>query len=219
MYRLRVDLLAIVGVLLILFMSYNVVRDAVGASRSYGGRSAQIAAHPTSISLQQNADGDSASGVAANPEVRDPLSKLRELDQGLFLAPYDGFDLTQGPHGMAYGHLAIDITGGKEAVILSPINGLVTSLFVDDIGNTTLIIENDRYQVMMLHGLYSVAVGDLVHAGQPVGVESNQGNTVDAYGRSCRGRDCGYHTHLNVYDKTLGSNVNPLELLSTWSAE
>jgi murein DD-endopeptidase MepM/ murein hydrolase activator NlpD len=75
------------------------------------------------------------------------------------------------------------------------------------------MIENSHYQVLLLHGVYTVNVGDTVSAGQPVGYESNQGNTFDAFGQSCRGRDCGYHTHLNIYDKLLGTNVNPLELI------
>ena len=65
---------------------------------------------------------------------------------------------------------------------------------------------------MLLHGIYSVSEGDFVALGQPVGQESNQGNTVDALGNSCRGRDCGYHSHINIFDKVLMMNVNPLDL-------
>jgi hypothetical protein len=75
------------------------------------------------------------------------------------------------------------------------------------------MIENSHYQVLLLHGVYSVDVGDTVSARRPVGLESNQGNTYDALGQSYRERDCGYHTHLNIYDKLLGTNVNPLELI------
>ena len=75
------------------------------------------------------------------------------------------------------------------------------------------MVENEVYQVMFLHGLYTVSLGDMVQIGDLLGTESNQGNTFDAYGQSCRGRDCGYHTHLNVFDKTLGENVNPLNLI------
>ena len=57
------------------------------------------------------------------------------------------------------------------------------------------------------------ATNVLMLAGQVIGSESNQGNTVDWWGRSCRGRDCGYHTHLNIFDKRIGSNVNPLGLI------
>jgi murein DD-endopeptidase MepM/ murein hydrolase activator NlpD len=65
----------------------------------------------------------------------------------------------------------------------------------------------------MLHGVYRVQIGQSVNAGQVVGTESNLGNTMDMQGRSCRNRDCGYHTHLNVFDKRIGTNINPLELL------
>ena len=65
----------------------------------------------------------------------------------------------------------------------------------------------------LLHGIYQVNVGDTLKMGQVIGEESNQGYTIDYLGRSCRGRDCGYHTHMNVFDKNVGANVNPLTLV------
>ena len=109
--------------------------------------------------------------------------------------------------------MAIDIAAGKGATIYSPIHGKVKGLFTDGVGNPTLIIENDRYRVTMLHGAYSVQKGQTVKARQTVGTESNLGNTTDMQGNSCRNRDCGYHTHLNVFDKRAGVNINPLDLL------
>ena len=58
-----------------------------------------------------------------------------------------------------------------------------------------LVIENEVYRVTMLHGDYSVQIGENLKAGEPVGTESNLGNTTDMQGNSCRNRDCGYHTH------------------------
>ena len=130
-----------------------------------------------------------------------------------FVSPYDAYTLTQGPHGFSYGHMAIDIAAGKGSKIYSPINGEVTELFVDGIGNPTLIIENEIYRVTLMHGVYNQQVGDEVRAGEIIGTESNLGNTTDMQGRSCRNRDCGYHTHLNVYDKRIAANINPLDLL------
>jgi murein DD-endopeptidase MepM/ murein hydrolase activator NlpD len=135
----------------------------------------------------------------------------------IFRAPYDSYVLTQGLHGYSYGHAAIDIKAGEGATIKSPIAGVVSASYLDGLGNTTLVIENDYYQVMFLHGLYTVAVGDLLEIGQAIGTESNQGNTVDWAGNSCRGRSCGHHTHLNVFDKRLGQNVNPLALIETFA--
>ena len=141
------------------------------------------------------------------------------LDAGIggspsdFQSPYDDYTLTQGLHGYSYGHMAIDIAAGKGATIYSPINGEVTELYVDGIGNPTLVIENDIYRVTMLHGVYSVQIGDSLKVGETVGTESNLGNTTDMQGNSCRNRDCGYHTHLNVFDKRIDANVNPLDLL------
>ena len=134
-------------------------------------------------------------------------------NQKTFVSPYDSYTLTQGPHGFSYGHMAIDIAAGKGATIYSPINGKVKELYIDGIGNPTLVIENDTYRVTMLHGVYSVQIGQKLKAGQVIGSESNLGNTTDMQGNSCRNRDCGYHTHLNVFDKTRSENINPLNLL------
>jgi murein DD-endopeptidase MepM/ murein hydrolase activator NlpD len=133
-------------------------------------------------------------------------------DPTILTFPYDNYILTQGPHGYSYGHMAIDISAGNGATIKSPIFGAVTQFYFDGLGNSTLVIENEKYQIMMLHGAYTVAVGDQLRPGDSVGTESNIGNTYDWAGNSCRGRDCGYHTHLNIFDKELGRNVNPLEL-------
>lgn len=134
-------------------------------------------------------------------------------DASIFVSLYDTYTLTQGPHGFSYGHMAIDIAAGKGAKIYSPINGVVSDLFTDGLGNPTLIIENENYRVTLMHGIYHVKVRDRLKAGQSIGIESNLGNTTDMQGRSCRNRDCGYHTHLNVYDKRIGANINPLDLL------
>jgi murein DD-endopeptidase MepM/ murein hydrolase activator NlpD len=142
--------------------------------------------------------------ATSSEAIKDPL---------VFLAPYERYTITQGPHGYAYGHMAIDLSAGKGAEILSPINGEVLELFIDEIGNPTLVIENKVYRVTLLHGNYTVCVGDQLDAGQVVGTESNQGYTTDMQANPCGGRDCGYHTHINVYDKQLGENINPLDLI------
>ena len=77
-----------------------------------------------------------------------------------FISPYDSYTLTQGPHGYSYGHMAIDIAAGKGSKIFSPIHGEVSDFFIDGIGNPTLIIENDIYRIIMMHGVYSVQIGD-----------------------------------------------------------
>jgi murein DD-endopeptidase MepM/ murein hydrolase activator NlpD len=110
--------------------------------------------------------------------------------------------------------MAIDLSAGKGAVIQAPIQGTVASKYIDGLGNTTLVIENKRYKVTLLHGNYTVEIDEYVKSGQPVGFESNLGNTTDMQGRSCRNRDCGYHTHLNVFDKAQKKNVNPLTLIN-----
>ncbi len=133
-------------------------------------------------------------------------------DDATIIAPYESYIVTQAVHGLSYGHMAIDIAAGKGEPIKSPISGVVTENFIDDIGNPTLVIENDRYAVTLLHGIYSVQVRDVVAIGDQIGVESNIGNTRDMQGQSCRNRDCGYHTHINVFDKDAEANINPLTL-------
>ncbi|HRQ39289.1 MAG TPA: M23 family metallopeptidase [Chloroflexota bacterium] len=148
------------------------------------------------------------------PASGGPVSKLYVENPTAMVAPYDKYTLTQGPHGQSYGHLAIDLAAGRGEPVKSPINGFVTDLYVDQYGNTTLVLENEVYTVIMLHGDYTVAVGDQVRAGQTVGAEGNNGYTMDFWGNLCYGRTyCGNHTHLNVYDKRLQANVNPLDLI------
>ena len=136
------------------------------------------------------------------------------LAEATFIPPYDVYVITQGLHGFSYGHMAVDLSAGKGTIIKSPINGKVTANHIDYLGNTTLIIENTLYKVILMHGKYDGSIGDVLTAGQPVGIESNLGNTTDMQGRSCAGRECGYHTHLNVYNKLQGTNVDPLELMN-----
>jgi murein DD-endopeptidase MepM/ murein hydrolase activator NlpD len=136
------------------------------------------------------------------------------VDVSVFISPYDDYIITQGLHGFSYGHMAVDIAAGKGAKIKSPINGEVTANHVDNLGNTTLVIENKIYKVTLLHGIFEVSIGDVLSAGQVVGTESNQGYTTDMQGRSCRNRECGYHTHLNVFHKRKKINVNPLDLIN-----
>lgn len=149
----------------------------------------------------------SISSSAAPLEVPVDRSPLK------FVSLYESYTLTQGLHGFSYGHMAIDIAAGKGSPIYSPIHGKVSDLFTDGLGNPTLVIENEIYRVTLMHGIYTVRVGEALTAGQLVGTESNLGNTTDMQGRSCHNRDCGYHTHLNVYDKRIGANINPLDLL------
>ncbi|MBN1146218.1 MAG: peptidoglycan DD-metalloendopeptidase family protein [Anaerolineales bacterium] len=208
--RPRIDGMAVVALAIILFMLLNVLRDAgwIDAAPVEKVNTAAMSAVP--LALGSKAETASTKGAKRLANSQEPKPNP---DADLVVAPYDHYVLTQGLHGFSYGHMAIDITGGKRATIKSPINGIVSDLYVDEWGNPTLVIENEHYRVTLLHGIYKVKVGDVVKAGQPVGKESNLGNTVDALGQSCRGRDCGYHTHLNIYDKQLGANVNPLELI------
>ncbi len=139
---------------------------------------------------------------------------LKVDDPTAVAAPYAEYTLTQGLHGQSYGHLAIDLAAGRGEPVQSPIHGYVSNLYIDEYGNTTLVLENEVYTVTMLHGDFAVAIGDEVTLGQVVGKESNNGYTMDFFGNLCYGRVyCGNHTHLNIYDKRIQANVNPLDLM------
>jgi murein DD-endopeptidase MepM/ murein hydrolase activator NlpD len=155
---------------------------------------------------------NTASASALMPAETEAISD--PIDPTAFGAPYLSYVITQGPHGSSYGHMAVDLAAGEGETILSPINGAVAENYIDEYGNPTLIIENEVYRVTLMHGNYSFSVGQSVALGEVIGSESNQGYTTDMAGNLCWGRaGCGFHTHLNVFDKRLGTNVNPLDLL------
>lgn len=193
---LPLDVVAIFAVLV-------VILGLIFAARTLLWNSSEQPITP-SLSSQPDIQLDSEKSSPLSPPI------LGKTD---IILPYDDYIITQGIHGQAYGHMAIDIAAGKGEIIKSPISGTVTELFFDAIGNPTLVIENEKYRITMLHGNFSVAIGDTLTLGDPVGTEGNLGNTRDMQGVSCRNRDCGYHTHLNVFDKEISSNVNPLEAI------
>jgi murein DD-endopeptidase MepM/ murein hydrolase activator NlpD len=195
----RVDGLTLVALALISFMGFNVLRDRV--------RTAQAASQPAPQPAEKPALPQAGS-------LSDAQAAWSEAEQLAVAAPYEHYTLTQGLRGYSYGQMAIDLAAGKGAEIRSPIDGVVTQRYTDQYGNPTLVIENDFYTVTLLHGKFTASVGDRLTLGQPVGTESNQGYTTDSRGRLCQGRKgCGYHTHLNIFDKRLQSNVNPLDLI------
>lgn len=196
--------LVLVAIVFVAFMGYKVIRD----------RTDNI--NTTSSATEAQVEQPAPPLKPAAAPSGDPTGSPEGIPGGLpeeFASPYDQYTFTQGIHGASYGHMAIDLAAGQGATIMSPIHGAVTELYVDMYGNPTVVIENDVYSVMMLHGEYTVSIGEMVESGQAVGVESNLGYTTDMAGVPCWGRECGYHTHLNVFDKRIGGNVNPLELM------
>jgi murein DD-endopeptidase MepM/ murein hydrolase activator NlpD len=200
-----VDILGLVALVLIVFGGIMVLKEFNSNHEDLTiGEENSVNQTTAGSTVSQDQDPNVGSGQGAPFAVVDP---------DIVAAPYDEYILTQGLHGYSYGHMAIDIAAGKNAIIKSPIHGYVADLYTDQWGNPTLVIENEVYQVTMLHGKYKVAVGDQIELGQMVGRESNFGYTTDYAGRSCHNRDCGYHTHLNIFDKRIGSNVDPLSVI------
>jgi len=204
---IRVDALAIALLVLALFLAIQLLTDSQrGVKETIREDNGTIQIEP-----DYSETGKNNEEIEISPENLVPAAP--PIDSATIVYPYDEYWVTQGPHGMSYGHLAIDLAAGKGTVIKSPIQGVVSANYIDQYGNTTLILDNERYTITLLHGDYPLPVGQEVSLGQDIGTESNHGYTTDMYGNYCGGRDCGHHTHLNVYDKTLGQNVNPLEVL------
>jgi len=189
--------------------SYTIVVAVLLLVFLYGAISAPTAVPSKRSTVQVTAvPGDTAVSTESQPQI--DVSG----DATVMRAPYTNYQITQGVHGFSYGHMAIDLAAGRGEPVLSPINGVVTALYVDEYGNPTLNIENDVYLITLMHGDYTVQIGDKLRAGDQVGTESNKGYTMDMQGNLCYNREwCGNHSHLNVYDKRVGSNVNPLELI------
>lgn len=205
MMRVRLDGMTLAGVAILLLFAVNIVRGWAGEGQPAIGPTNELGT-PVAVMTPAPEALPAAAAVAAGPES-DPAWHLE------IAMPYDEYFLTQGIHGQSYGHFAIDIAAGNGAIIKSIINGTITGGGYDQWGNTFIQVENDNFVVLYLHGLYTAVLGEKVRAGQPIGTESNIGYTLDMAGNLCAGRDCGYHTHLNVYDKRVASNIDPLSLI------
>ena len=211
--RKKPDAMTLVGLAVLLIFAAGIFRNS---TTRVAADAVPETPNPAAIAA---AATEAAAAQAGLPETAPPAEDAAAADalarNTAVSVPYDTYFLTQGLHGESYGHLAIDIAAGNGSTIYSIINGTVTGTGYDQWNNTYIQIENDVYTVLYMHGVYGLAVGDAVTAGQVIGTESNIGYTLDSYGNVCgyTGRDCGYHTHLNVFDKRLGLNIDPLTLI------
>lgn len=99
------------------------------------------------------------------------------------------YDVTQGLHGQSYGHCAIDVSAGLGSPVYSPINGTVTQKYVDGYNNPVIRIENSKFEVELLHGIWTVDKGQKVVISQKIGTEASIGNST------------GPHTHFHALQK------------------
>ena len=181
--RKKPDAMTLVGLAVLLIFAAGIFRnsttrvaaDAVPETPN----PAAIAAAATEAAAAQAGLPETAP-PAEDPAAADALARNTAVS-----VPYDTYFLTQGLHGESYGHLAIDIAAGNGSTIYSIINGTVTGTGYDQWNNTYIQIENDVYTVLYMHGVYGLAVGDAVTAGQVIGTESNIGYTLDRYGNVC----------------------------------
>lgn len=120
---------------------------------------------------------------------------------------YEYAALSQGLHEDS----AIDLWAGAGTPLYSPISGTITNSYLDGLGNTVLIIENEYYRIKLLHGDYIGDRNDKVQQGDLIGFEDNNGNTWSG-GKPCYGRNgCGEHSHISIFDKRAERQVNPLQ--------
>ena len=223
----RFNGLSIVALALIVLGIFTVLADRDMPTRTYAAAVDPAAPHytatntpfqplptlaPILVAITKQVIAEVPTEVVATdppPVVEDdPPDSLEDIR-----LPYDDYVLTQGTHGASYGDAAIDIAAGRGADILSPISGQIMLNGYDMYGNSIIVIENEIWSVKLLHGEYYPNEGEWVGLGQMIGSESNTGYTVDIYGNSCRGRRCGYHTHMNVVDRRTGKNANLIKLL------
>lgn len=214
MIRTRIDALSFVALFLIFFMGFKVL-GLSGTARAEPSLVIQLATTEVDestgggeqIIVETESDSSTSGTIPAEEPQRRKLHAI--------IAPYEDYVITQGTHGYSYGHMAIDLSAGKGAKILSPIDGQITEHYTDEYGNPTLVIENNKFRITLLHGEYTIEQWEWVYQGDVIGRESNQGYTMDMYGNLCHGRsNCGYHTHINIFDKRINRNVNPLEVMN-----
>lgn len=115
--------------------------------------------------------------------------------------PYKRARMSQGLHGCLYGHAAIDLVAKGDAALHAPVSGRVSARYIDEVNNTVLVIDGHDYIVTFLHGVYYVGIGDEIRRGEVIGRQASIG------------RSTGPHTHVTIYDKRAGGNVDPRALL------
>jgi murein DD-endopeptidase MepM/ murein hydrolase activator NlpD len=210
----RFDVLSFVALFLIFFMGFKLIAQSSTARAETVLEITAGLSHIEQASEPVNASGGTVMDQPTeNIGVQDIEPERRKLHA--IIAPYEEYVITQGPHGYSYGHLAIDLSAGRGAKIISPIDGQITERYIDEYGNTTLVIENNKFRITLLHGEYTVDQWEWVYQGDVLGRESNRGYTMDMQGNLCHGRsNCGNHTHINIFDKRINQNVNPLDVMN-----
>ena len=210
--RKKPDAMTLVGLAVLLIFAAGIFRNS---TTRVAADAVPEVPNPAAVAAAATTAAEAQAALPEPAPAEDPAAAEALARNTAIAMPYDTYFLTQGLHGESYGHLAIDIAAGNGSTIYSIINGTVTGTGYDQWSNTYIQIENDIYTALYMHGVYGLAVGDVVAAGQVIGTESNVGYTLDSYGNVCgyTGRDCGYHTHLNVFDKRLGLNIDPLTLI------
>lgn len=130
-----------------------------------------------------------------------------EGDPNAFQMPYPNYFIADNDcHSDGWGAwCALDPNSIPDGgPLFSPITGVVIAKGENDgYTNTYICLQNNRWRVCMLHGLYNlVNLDDWVTIGQQLGTEASIGNSTGA------------HTHLSVYDRSLGAWIDPRTALS-----
>ena len=169
----------------------------------------------TALASQAVGYGSGSSELSSGEREVAPRPSQDLGDEQAFASPYTVFQVNQLAHaggGWWYGALAVDISNSPGTPLLSPINGWVSEAGADEFGSTYIVLENSRWRVLMMHGDYSVGLGEVVQLGQQVGTESNNGFTRGPGGEICNEMPgCGEHTHLAIWE--YGNEINPLDVI------
>ena len=127
-------------------------------------------------------------------------------DPNGFQMPYPNYFIAGDCHADGWGAwCALDPNSIPDSgPLFSPITGEVIAKGENDgFGNTYICIQNSRWEVCMLHGIYNINLGDWVVIGQRLGEEASIGNST------------GPHTHLSLYDRTTASWIDPRTALGS----
>lgn len=107
---IRIDALAVALLILMIFLAYQLLTDG----RREGSNKAEVVEvlqETGELTIESVESTEGQESIDLKPEDIGPSSP--PIDPSSIIYPYDEYWITQGLHGMSYGHLAIDLAAGK----------------------------------------------------------------------------------------------------------
>ncbi|RMG89620.1 MAG: hypothetical protein D6706_21025, partial [Chloroflexi bacterium] len=134
-----------------------------------------------------------------------PTQSVQDTEMFDLIMPYEPgsyyVKLNNGFHGDGYWQ-GVDFIAACGTQLVAPISGEVVDVGRDSYcgqfgcGNTYLHIRNESWDVMFLHGLYTVEPGQIVTIGEPIGVTASIGNSSEC------------HDHISLRERPNGRLVD-----------